>query len=102
RPRGQQLFSSLMFLAPSPPRFTRRSRLNHLLLLALRASALVLIALAFARPFMRSLQQLNLSGPERQVVILVDRSASMQRSSLWDQARREVEAVLDGLRPTDR
>ena len=28
-PRGRQAFSSLMFLSPSPPRLTRRSRLDH-------------------------------------------------------------------------
>ena len=50
-PRGRVLFSSLMFLSPSPPRVTKRSRLEHWLLLALRALAIVLIALAFARPF---------------------------------------------------
>jgi hypothetical protein len=102
RPRGQHLFSSLMFLAPSPPRITRRSRLNHLLLLLLRASVLTLMAFAFARPFIRSLQQLNLSGPTRQVAILVDRSASMRRESLWDQAQQQVQDVLSGLRSTDR
>ena len=36
-PRGEVPFSSLMFLSPSPPRLTRRSRLDHLLLLLLRA-----------------------------------------------------------------
>jgi hypothetical protein len=38
-PRGQTPFSSLMFLTPSPPRITRRSRLDPLLLLLLRALA---------------------------------------------------------------
>ena len=52
-PRGEVPFSSLMFLAPTPPRLTRRSRLDHLLLLCLRAAALCLLAFAFARPFLR-------------------------------------------------
>ena len=51
-PRGRQAFSSLMFLSPSPPRLTRRSRLDHLLLLVLRLTALALLAFAFARPFL--------------------------------------------------
>ncbi len=50
-PHGRQEFSSLMFLTPSPPRLTRRSRLSNILLLLLRAAALALLALAFARPF---------------------------------------------------
>ena len=38
-PRGRQEFSSLMFLLPSPPRLTRRSRLDQILLLLLRLAA---------------------------------------------------------------
>ncbi len=33
-PKGEVPFSSLMFLSPTPPRLTRRSRLDHWLLLA--------------------------------------------------------------------
>ena len=33
-PRGEVPFSSLMFLSPTPPRLTRRSRLDNWLLLA--------------------------------------------------------------------
>ena len=46
-------FSSLMFLQPSPPRLTRRSRLEHLLLLLLRCTVLCLLALGFSRPFIK-------------------------------------------------
>ena len=53
-PKGRTTFSSLMFLKPSPPRLTRRSRLEHILLLCLRALILILLALAFARPFFRT------------------------------------------------
>ena len=45
-PRGRYEFSSLMFLTPSPPRLTRRSRLDHLLLLLLRILALSILALS--------------------------------------------------------
>jgi hypothetical protein len=102
RPRGQLLFSSLMFLTPSQPRITRRSRLNHLLLLLLRATALILLALAFTRPFLRMLQQLTAPAGQRHVAILLDRSASMQRQGLWDQANEQIEQVLSGLGATDR
>jgi hypothetical protein len=51
---------------------------------------------------MRSLAQLNTTGPSRQVAILVDRSASMRRATLWDQVKDQVQEVLGGLRPTDR
>lgn len=37
--KGEVPFSSLIFLSPSPPRLTRRSRLDQWLLLLLRAAA---------------------------------------------------------------
>lgn len=101
-PRGRQEFSSLMFLAPTPPRLTRRSRLDQILLLLLRLGALVLLAMAFARPFLRESALLSLSDlPRRRVAIVVDTSASMQRADLWRQAVQQVERELDDLAPHD-
>ena len=78
-PRGRQEFSSLMFLLPSPPRLTRRSRLDQILLLIMRLAALALLAFAFARPFLRRAATLQLEDlPARRVVILLDHSASMR------------------------
>src|SRR2546421_7818925 len=98
-PRGRQEFSSLMFLLPSPPRLTRRSRLDQILLLLLRLAALALLAFAFARPFLREAATLALEEPPaRRVAILVDASASMRRSDLWRQglARGEQEPAEPG------
>src|SRR4051794_972510 len=101
-PQGRQDFSSLMFLAPSPPRITRRSRLNNILLLLLRAAALGLLAFAFARPFLRADSGLNVSQQRgRRVAILLDTSASMRRGDLWQQAVRRAEEVAAGLTPAD-
>ena len=50
-PRGREHFSSLMFLRTSPPRISRRSRLDNWLLLLLRAAVILLLAAAFMRPF---------------------------------------------------
>jgi len=101
-PRGQMLFSSLMFLSPSPPRLTRRSRIDNLLLLLLRIAALILLALAFSRPFMRQAAQLNVSGiAGNRVAILLDTSASMQREDLWQQAVAQAERSINELEPTD-
>ncbi|HWB09442.1 MAG TPA: BatA domain-containing protein [Pirellulales bacterium] len=101
-PRGRQTFSSLMFLSPSPPRLTRRSRLDHVLLLLLRLGALTLLAIAFARPFLREAAMLpldNLGG--RRLAILLDTSASMRRGDLWQQARAKVAEVLKDVGPKD-
>ncbi|HEX7445975.1 MAG TPA: BatA domain-containing protein [Pirellulales bacterium] len=101
-PRGRQAFSSLMFLSPSPPRLTRRSRVDHWLLLLLRLVALALLALAFARPFLRKSALLPLSdAPSRRVALLIDTSASMRRGDLWKQARTIIEDTLADLGPND-
>src|SRR5215208_4743479 len=94
-PHGRQAFSSLMFLSPSPPRLTRRSRLSNVLLLLLRAAALALLAFAFARPFFDRGANASVSQSRgRRIALLVDTSASMRRGDLWQQATRHVEKVL--------
>src|SRR6266404_610494 len=65
--RERTPFSSLMFLQPSPPRLTRRSRLEHILLLLLRCAVLCLLALGFAWPFIKK----PTLGP-RQIVLISD------------------------------
>src|SRR5436190_12186311 len=101
-PRGRREFSSLMFLMPSPPRLTRRSRLDQILLLLLRLAALALLAFAFARPFLRESATLALEDlPARRVAILLDASASMRRGDLWNQAMSQVEKELADLGPHD-
>src|SRR5882762_10297598 len=86
------VFSSLMFLMPSPPRLTRRSRLEHILLLALRCLVLCLLALGFARPFIKkAISDDAPSAGAKRIVILVDTSASMRRANLWSDARDKVE-----------
>jgi hypothetical protein len=101
-PQGRQAFSSLMFLSPSPPRLTRRSRLTNIVLLLLRAAALALLALAFARPFFPRKAEAGVNTADgRRVAILVDTSASMRRPDLWAEATKHVERVLRDVGPAD-
>ena len=101
-PQGQTWFSSLMFVPTSPPRLTRRSRLDQLLLLLLRALALMLLAAAFTRPFFPQAEEKNLYARfSRRVAILLDTSASMRRGQVWQQAVKQVEDVLQDLQPNE-
>ncbi len=101
--REKQVFSSLMFLKPTPPRMTRRNRLENIFLLLLRCLAVCILAFAFARPF---LQQPMAATPTNtasaQVVILVDTSASMKRDGIWADALAKAEAALNNTTPADQ
>ena len=101
--KGEVPFSSLIFLSRSPPRLTRRSRLDHLFLLFLRATALILLALAFSRPFLRQAASLTTGEDERsRVALLIDTSSSMRRGDLWARAKATAEGVIAGCRPGDQ
>jgi len=101
-PQGRQVFSSLMFLTPSPPRMTKRSRIEDWLLLLLRSLVVCLLAMAFARPYFaaRSLGD-SLQQPAERLVILLDRSASMQRTGYWERALLRVQEILRTVRTHD-
>ena len=88
-------FSSLMFLQPTPPRVTRKSRLENLVLLLLRCLVLLLLALGFARPLLQRPMAAGADAQQGQrLVILVDASASMHRDNLWPDARARAETWL--------
>lgn len=100
--RERTAFSSLLFLQPDPPRLTERSRVDHWLLLLLRAAALALLALAFARPFFKSESSPELvDGTAKRLVLLVDFSASMRRAGLWDGALAKAETFVRKAGPAD-
>jgi hypothetical protein len=81
--KERTIFSSLMFLAPSPPQLSKKNRLEHIILLALRCLALVLLATAFARPFWKhAFPETPSAKPPRRVLVMLDASASMQRQQL--------------------
>src|SRR5262249_38272095 len=69
-----QAFTAVRFLRREPIERTRRRRLIDLLLLALRVAALVLLAFAFARPYLASG---SASGGEPLTVVALDISFSM-------------------------
>lgn len=103
RTRKEIPFGSLMFLAPTAPRFEARKQLEHWLLLALRCLAVALLAAALARPFLdRVMPPAAAAGVGERVVLLVDTSASMKRGGLWNDAVARARARLERARPNDR
>ena len=93
--REKTPFSSLMFLQPTPPQMTKRSRLENLLLLLLRCLVLLLVAFAFSRPYLQQAITPPMQKTERiRTVVLVDTSASLRREDLWSQAKQRASVVL--------
>ena len=102
RPKNKQAFSSLMFLDKTKPPVERKRRPTHLLLLLLRCLVLMLLAFVFARPFVTVDDPADAARRDRQwVTVLLDRSASMQRGDLWQQAKAKVQTALGQLGPGD-
>jgi len=102
-PSQKMPFSLVRFLNPSQPRFTRRSKIEHWPLLLLRMLALVLLGLAFARPFFRFTNALATEEQGgRYVTVLIDSSASMQRDGIRDAVISELQSVVDNLSESDR
>jgi hypothetical protein len=97
-------FPSLMFLRQIPFQSVERRRLHNWPLLLLRAAAMALLVAAFARPFfVRDAVQAaaDLSGA-REVVILLDRSASMGYGDQWTRAQEEARNVVSTLSGDDQ
>ncbi len=96
-------YPSLMFLRRVSRRYIRFQKLRHLLLLLVRALALILIALAFARPYRKTLHAAAGFGqPATAHVILLDNSMSMAYGDRWTRARAEVAGIVRGARPGDK
>jgi hypothetical protein len=85
-------FAAMRYLRRAPVEHSRRRRLRELLLLALRVGALVLLALAFARPYVSDPVAAQ-SGEA--TLVMLDTSASLSApgrfESARDRARRAIE-----------
>jgi Aerotolerance regulator N-terminal/von Willebrand factor type A domain len=91
-------FSSLMFVTRLPKRSLRRQTLRHRLLLLMRMVALILLALAFARPFLVSEVAAPLtSSSDKSLVVLVDNSFSTRSGNRFERAREQALKILDSM-----
>ncbi|MES1254266.1 MAG: BatA and WFA domain-containing protein [Acidobacteriota bacterium] len=96
-------FPSLMFLQRIPYQSVRRRRIRQWPLLLLRATAIALIVLAFARPFFKQASlAAAAAGGAKEVVILLDHSASMGYGDHWQRAKAAAREVVAGLGADDR
>ena len=90
RDRAPRLrFSDVRFLERAFVRRDRRRRLRELLLLALRVAALLLLAVAFARPFLEAE-----GGARRVTVVALDRSLSLSAPGRMALARERALEVV--------
>ena len=87
-------FPSLMFLRRIEQKTIRKRRLRNLLLLALRCAALLLLALAFARPYFTGASTASAASNQSSSVILVDASFSMRYGDVFNRARQAARNVI--------
>src|SRR5690242_14483719 len=87
-------FPSLMFLRRIEQKTIRKRRLRNLLLLALRCAALLLLALAFARPYFTGAIAASSSSALSSSVILIDTSYSMRYADVFTRARQAARNLI--------
>ncbi|HXC26181.1 MAG TPA: BatA domain-containing protein [Gemmatimonadaceae bacterium] len=98
-------FPSLMFLEHVPYQSVRRQQIRNWLLFLLRCLAMILLVLAFARPFFASRNASAASVlPDggRDIVIALDRSYSMGYGDRWKRAVTAAKDVVDHMSSADR
>ncbi len=98
-PEARVRFAAVRFLRRAPVEHADRRHLRELLLLALRVAAVVLLALAFARPF---LSADDAGGSVRMTIVALDTSMSVSAPGQFERARQLARAAVDGAADSDR
>lgn len=91
----RKAFSSAMLLETARQQVHVRKKLKYLLLLAARIALLLLLALAFAKPFMTVPKESLVATAAGTRLIVVDTSASMGRAGVFSQAQAEARRAID-------
>ncbi len=95
-------FPSLMFLEQLPIRTSQRQRITDWPLLLLRALAVAMLVLAFARPVFNTQSVVGADTRTKAVIVLLDRSLSMGHTAVWPTAIDSAKRVIAGLGARDR
>ncbi|HEY6375643.1 MAG TPA: BatA and WFA domain-containing protein [Edaphobacter sp.] len=90
--------SSLMFFERGIQSSTRHRKLRYLLLFCLRALLVLLLALAFANPFL----QRSSAASDRLLLVAIDNSFSMGAGTRLEDAKRGALEVLATRKPSQR
>lgn len=95
-------FPAMKFVLQSQKRVAKGAKIRQWILLALRALALALLALALAKPFFKSQEGLTMDQrlPTASVIVL-DTSYSMTTGDGWEQVEEMLETEVSRLRPWD-
>ncbi len=102
RKATKRSFPALKMLLESNKRVARSVKVRQWFLMALRVLAILMLALALAKPFI--LSDAGVAAGERlptAVVLVVDTSGSMTHGEWWDRASDQISDELEKLRPWD-
>lgn len=103
RTRARKIeFPALTFVRQVPQRTIRCRTFRNLLLLLLRCLALLLIVIAFTRPFFSRRSAAKDNGAAGATVFLIDSSLSMRREQVFATAMQRAVSVMDEARSDER
>jgi hypothetical protein len=103
RTRARRIqFPALVFVRQVPQRTIRRRTIHNLLLLLIRCLAILLIVIAFTRPFFSNKSAAKTTAGAGATVILIDDSLSMRRDQFFADAQRFADTTIDGARSDEQ
>jgi hypothetical protein len=106
RKKKRLRFSTIQFFLQQDEQSSKRRKLRNWLLLAMRLLIVALLVLAFSRPYWPEGAQNPGERNRRQVILIMDCSASMQSvetdGSRWTKAKGQAQKVLADLQAADQ
>ena len=96
RTAGRVPWGAWMFLYESMRKKRRKLMLEDILLLVIRSLIVITAVLAFSRPFLKEIRLFGIAGSDKDVVIVIDTSASMRLGG--SNGRTSFERAVDEAR----